>query len=430
MVIGIDRIEISGNELRCRPRLPRGLRKYLLNDTLAVRYDSSVDLEKCGESILAIPIVSLLAPIAWAAGADIRIHELDAAYLGALIKIKDIFKDIFPWFSCAGGIYAEKAVVNDFGGGGILLPFSGGVDSLASYLKYKNDKPNLVLISGVQVPLFERDYWRGMRADIDRIAGRDGVKAFHVGGNLFRDLNFELLSRDFMVEWLEDVAGGLCLLGLCAPITASREFGTVLIASGHTAAYTKPSAARPVVDNEVSWAGVGVIHDSYELRRQEKLRYICQHEGKMVYLSSLRVCQESVVSENCGRCEKCFRTITGLAVEGVNPGECNFRVDEGTYRYIKDCFLKGKIAMGDSRRFEWEGIQKMLPAQIDTDINGSREFLEWLREFDFSKYRASRLRSYIWNMRRLYGNKRMKLPSIGRKAKSYYYIILSRLGLA
>ena len=430
MEIGIDRIEVSGNELRCKPRLPRSLGKYLLTDTLTIRYDSSVDLEKCGESILAIPVVSLLAPIAWAAGADIRINELDATYLESMVKIKDIFKDIFPRFSCAGGIHAEKAVVNDFGGSGILLPFSGGVDSLASYLKYRDRKPDLVLVSGVQVPLFERDYWCGMRADVDRIAGMDGVKAFHIEGDLFRDLNFELLSRDFLVEWVEDVAGSLCLLGLCAPITSSGEIGTVLIASSHTAAYTKPSAARPVVDNEIAWAGVRVIHDSYEMRRQEKLRYICQHEGKMAYLSNLRACQESVVRENCGRCEKCFRTIVGLTVEGVNPGDCNFKVAEGTYRHIKDCFLKGKIAMGDSRRFEWEGIQKMLPAQMDTGMVGAREFLEWLREFDFSKYRANRLRSFIWDTRRLYGNKRIKLPSIRRKAKSYYYMVFSRLGLA
>ncbi|HEY49462.1 MAG TPA: hypothetical protein G4O13_05390 [Dehalococcoidia bacterium] len=429
MEISIDRIEVSGNELRYKPRMPRPLRKYFITDTFSIKYDSAIDLEKTGESILAIPIVSMVAPIAWAVGADVRVRELDATYLEAMANIKDIFRDICPQFSYSGNIHAEKAVVNTFGGSRTLLPFSGGVDSLTSYLRHKEEKPDLVLVCGVQVPLFEREYWRGMRSDILSIANRDGIKALFIDTSLLRDINFELLSRQFGIEWIEHIAGDLVLLGVCAPITAPRAIGTVLIAASHTADDKESSAARPFIDEKVSWAGVRVVHDGYELRRQQKLGYICQ-TGDMGYLSKLRVCRESVVRENCGKCEKCFRTIVGLTVEGVDPNNCNFSVDRRTFAHIKDCFIKGKTALDESRRFEWEGIQKLLPEHIDTDIHGSREFLEWFREFDLSKYKANRVRHFLWDVNRLYRNKRIKGPSIKRKVKSYYYIALSRLGLA
>lgn len=146
-------------------------------------------------------------------------------------------------------------------------------------------------------------------------------------------------------------------------------------------------------------------------------------------MSHLRVCWEWVLSRNCGNCEKCFRTIAGLVAEGVDPNHCNFNVNEATFPYMMDCFVKGRVGLDDMQICLWEDIQQRIPERIDTDINGSREFLEWLREYDLSMHKARRLHSLLWEAQRLCRNGRLNAPSIRRKVRCYWYILLAKLRL-
>jgi hypothetical protein len=77
----------------------------------------------------------------------------------------------------------------------------------------------------------------------------------------------------------------------------------------------------------------------------------------------------------------------------------------------------------------WKDIQKYIPDQINEDIYGSREFLEWLKEYDLSQYRVHKLNKFLWEVQRLYRYKRTNAPSGLRKLKCYYYIALDKLGL-
>ena len=122
-----------------------------------------------------------------------------------------------------------------------------------------------------------------------------------------------------------------------------------------------------------------------------------------------------------------MRTIAGLTVEGVDPGNCNFDVDETTLPYIMNCFRKGRIALDYMQILLWKDIQRHIPEQIDADIHGSRKFLTWLKGYDLSKHKVNRLRNIIWGVHHLYRNGRITAPSIKRKLRCYYYIALARL---
>jgi len=427
MEIKIGKVNVSDNEVQFKLQVSRPLRNYFLTDTSYVRYDSAIDLKKVGHSVLAIPMVSLIAPIAWAVGADVLIEELDAAYLQALGKIRDVFQGFHPQFSFSTTISVRELILNEFGGDRSGLLFSGGVDSLTSYLRHRDEKPDLVSIWGLpDIPPFEEKFWSRMWADICSLANHEGVRAFQVKTDMWRNINRELLGKRFGVLWYGGVAAGLWLLGLSAPVTAARGIKTMIIASSYTADYVKPRGFHPLIDHNVSWADVRVVHDGYELSRQQKLQYLCRREN-LDHLSNLRVCRDSALRTNCGNCEKCFRTIAGLVAAGVNPSQCNFDVDTKTLPRIKDCFIKGKMALREGELFMWGDIQRHLPEHIDTDILGSGEFLRWLREFDLSQYKRNRVRSSIWAAHRLYSNKKIKAPSIRRKAKCYFHIVLDNL---
>jgi hypothetical protein len=428
MRIDITISNLSDNKVQFKLHIPKPIRKYFLEDTTYVQYDKRIDVVNIDNSILAIPMVSVIAPIAWAVGADVNVLELDSTYLSSLARVRDVYRSFHPNFSFSGAIRAEKAVTNIFGkkrSAGML--FSGGVDSLTSYLRHRKGRPDLISIWGVpDIPPFEEKFWGRMWSDINNLAKRDGLEAFQIKTDAFRNINHELLRSDFGTDWWGGVTGGLFLLGMCAPVTAKRGTGTIIIASSYTEDFKEGSGFHPSIDHNLSWADVAVVHDGYELSRQQKLRYLCQQEN-LHYLSLLRVCWDSAHKTNCGKCEKCLRTITGLVVEGVDPNDCNFDIDRKVFPLLKSCFSKGKMKTGEGRLFMWSDIQKHIPERIDVDIRGSREFLTWFKGFDLSKYRANRLRHFLWSAYLAYNNKRIKPPYIQRKLKCYYYMALAKL---
>jgi hypothetical protein len=74
-------------------------------------------------------------------------------------------------------------------------------------------------------------------------------------------------------------------------------------------------------------------------------------------------------------------------------------------------------------------MQNHIPAHISEDIYGSREFLEWLKQYDLAQYKVNKLNKLIWDARRLYRYKRTTAPSVLRKLKCYRYIALDKLKL-
>src|SRR4030043_84540 len=285
MKIDIKILNLPDNKVQFKLTVSPSLRKYFLKDASYVQYDSSTDISSVGNSILAIPIVSAIAPIAWAVGADVTVPELDAAYLSSLARVKAVYKDFHPNFSFSGDIQSQKAVSNRFGGRRTAMLFSHGVASLTSYLKHKQGKPDLFSICGVpDIPPSEKSFWSRMWGDISDFANRDGVNAFQIKTDVYRNINYELLGKEFGTMWWGGAAAGLFLLGMCAPLTAVREIRTVIIASSYTRDFKEVSAFHPSIDNNISWADASVLHDGYELSRQQKLKYLCQ-SANLPYLS-------------------------------------------------------------------------------------------------------------------------------------------------
>ncbi len=124
--------------------------KYFRSDTFFVKYDK--DIGKVNESILYIPFIANVAPVSWAIGADLHVKELDRTFMGSLGRIKDVMKAMYPDFSCAGDICVENIVSNRFGHRGSAQLFTGGIDSLATYARHRDENPDLIS-AGVYTPV-------------------------------------------------------------------------------------------------------------------------------------------------------------------------------------------------------------------------------------------------------------------------------------
>jgi len=392
MLIRVVDVSANGNGVSYRLAYSRPVKKYLLEDTFFVQYDGHVETTNIQQSILVIPVVSMIAPIAWAIGADIEMDALDETYLRSLDNVRKVLTNWYPRFSSSGTLNVSNVVRNQFGGSRTGLLFSGGLDAFTSYTRHKDEKPDLISVWDWDPQLHEEDKWAYVIRAARWLAERDGVTSLQVRSNLTY-INERLLNYEFgFSSWYGEVAHGLLLLSMCAPITAARDIGRLLIGSSTPQDRLEPWGSHPSIDNNVSWAGIAATHDAIEMSRQQKIRYMCAADQEC--LTKLKVCH--IYPLNCAKCEKCFRTIVGLCMEGIDPRDCGFNVDEKKLNKIRQSILTGKMPASRSEMIEWTEMQRYLPQETGPDVIGSREFFTWFRGYDFSQHRLRKWRWLPW----------------------------------
>lgn len=389
---GAIRVELTDDtdgRLAFKLSFPAGLAKYFNTDTYFVRYYTDIgDVE---DSIRYIPVIANIAPVAWATGADIRVKELDEEFLGSLKEIKKVMKRMYPDFSCAGDVYVDNVVSNRFGHAGASQLFTGGVDSLATYVRHRDEKPDL--ISFKTYTQFSVPLQRRIDGELARFAQKEGVRLHMVESNLMFLLNEGRLVADYgrhlpEASWWASVQHGMGLLGLCAPLTVAGDMKNIYIGSTGTQNMILkpwiPWGSHSLIVNNVAWADVRVQNDGASLVRPDKVRLIKQFMEETGIYPSLIVCNDGYrgVRLNCSGCEKCYRTMVGLALEGIDPNRCGFHMDDGTWGEIKKKLLDKRARLIRKQPNMWRDIQHRIPDRITRDIRGSKAFFEWFRTMD------------------------------------------------
>jgi hypothetical protein len=193
---------------------------------------------------------------------------------------------------------------------------SGGVDSLATlrmnHQRYPADHPRTIhdclMVHGfdtgsqdpaMEVAVFQRNFEAAQTAALDA-----GVCLIPVTTNL-RTLDSRV---DF---WMEEFCGA----GLAAVAHAfDNWFSAVAIASTYDIHHLTPAASHPLLDPHYSSSALLIRHDGIRFSRLDKLRVVADWPAG---LQNVRVCTTNDPEQlNCGRCEKCIRTMTMLLALG------------------------------------------------------------------------------------------------------------------
>jgi len=144
-----------------------------------------------------------------------------------------------------------------------------------------------------------------------------------------------------------------------------------------------------IIDEYLSWANIWVHDVQQEYSTTEKIRrfikpYFDEHDPLLI-----RSCGHKILLNprrfkvfNCSRCDKCQRVIGSLVVCGVDPSICGFEVNEEIYGKIRND-IETTYWNPIYLKYHWEEVKKYIPDEITEDFNGSRRFLEWLREYEF-----------------------------------------------
>lgn len=370
----------------------RSMEKYFQQRVFRVEYDR--DIQDVSASILQIPVFSNIITVAWAAGADVYVKELDRSYLESLNKIKSVMKRWYPKLSFSTNIHVENIVSNEFSNRGYGLLFSGGIDSTTSYIRHKNQKPNLIMVWGADIPIAEEEFWRKVKSNYKNFARQENVEINFIKTNLHGFINEGSLNVEFdrylTGSWWGSIHHGIGILGLCAPATVVKYIGTLLIASSSNI-YPKiyPWGSHWLIDDKLSWADVKIAHDGYKLNRQEKIKRVLKNQIKNTgRYPLLRVCYSQSRDFNCSKCEKCCRTITGLILEHIDPNECGFSIDNNFFDFLKANLLKGEFI--EYPGLPWYVIQRYASKAINRNLYNSKEFFKWFRHFDIPNNTSKR----------------------------------------
>ena len=190
--------------------------------------------------------------------------------------------------------------------------FSGGVDStytlLRNHDRYPPGDPRrikyLLVAHGFDVPLEDRALFDRVLATVRDFADAHGAEAIPVRTNV----------RAFTagIDWGR-YAHGPCLAAVGHVL--SPLLHTISIASSDWFATIKPWGSHPDVDGRWSSERLEFIYHGLEATRVDKIQRIATSD---VALRTLRVCWHNRDNAfNCGRCEKCLRTMFALSCCGV-----------------------------------------------------------------------------------------------------------------
>jgi hypothetical protein len=185
---------------------------------------------------------------------------------------------------------------------GVAAFFSGGVDSWSTVLDHP-EVTDLVYVHGFDISIDDSEASAVVEERLAQAADALGKRLLTVRTNL-RSL------LDPVLSWEVSHGPALASVALLLEPVCKR----VLIAS--SADYETPvkRGSHPLHDHLWSTERCRIEHDGAHLTRAEKIERIAPHQH---CLDILRVCWRHVDEYNCGRCEKCLRTMTALEIVGA-----------------------------------------------------------------------------------------------------------------
>lgn len=365
------------------------MRRFLAKDPLWVRYEGSA--KDIPPGIATIPFVAIMSQIVWVYDGILDIPELDTTYAASMDDVKAVYQKQHPEMRLAGRVNIGKqtsAVRSDYARKAVF--FTGGIDSMATALRHREENPLLISIWGSEARVHQEKAWKQVNKAQVAAAFEMGLQRTVIASNyhdIFREwaLNFYFPGKMHR-SWYVEVAYGSIFLGLSAPVTWQAGIGTVYIASSYTAENWPPDGSYPELIEKTRWADTQTGYDISNEDRWAKLeRIVTAIRGPFPGLK-LNVCALGKDEGNCSLCEKCSLAMAGLALLGIEPASHGFFLNTDTPQAIRQALEKNawRVPVGSqpsSVKF-WREIQESLPRYRDMALPEWRDFFTWLSGFD------------------------------------------------
>ena len=427
-VIEVRKVDVKDDIVTFRVSHEGPVARFFLSDSFS--FKAGHPLDDVPLEILVIPLLGGLVPLSWLTDSVVVADEVDETYLAGLSKVREVMQKSYPGVHVQGAISAKPVRSRGtWDPKRYCLLYSGGIDSVTSYIRNLDKKPELLMVRGT--PDLRLGDGVSFSRSVERLSPfvrEMGGSLHHVETNALDVLDFKKLQGRVRSPgfhgWWENFAHGLFLLSMCAPFTYHRRIGRLLISSSDTERLALPWGSMPESDKEIRWGGLEVIHDSYDYTKFEKIT-----EVLVPFLSNrgrtgipISVCtgkQSARVASgrlNCGRCGKCTRTMLMLLENGIDTDECEFDVAGFSPPRIRIGLENGYVKIpeaSDAWGFVLDNAQKIDP-RLEQKYRGMNALMSWMAGWD-RRPKESRLRSYSRRLAPVGSRRRRHAKTVLRK---------------
>jgi hypothetical protein len=321
----------------------------------------------------ASPFAAVLLMPSMKQGEDLIIHGSisEALYHG----MQQIMRIMLKWNIGLHPITIKAdTLVKDIQDPAIIATFfSGGVDSFYTHLKHKKDTTekltHFLLVDGYDIDPRNTDLWKLTLANVEQVACIEGIELVTAKSNIRQLLNP-------ILAWKYAHGGCLAAIALCL----RGKLGKAYIPSSSSLAQQIPWGTHPSTDHLWGTEKLTFVHDGTDVTRVEKVtREIAKSP---VALAHLRVCYVNVRDTyNCGRCEKCLRTMVILKIADVLEQAKTFSpsIDEALVRKLsiaEDDVVYHEENLTELKRLQIEpALQKALETVLKNRVVMKPPFL-------------------------------------------------------
>ncbi|MFC5405035.1 hypothetical protein [Cohnella soli] len=406
--IYVNDVVARGNTVRYAVNYGSEAEKYFSGEPFFVEYDR--DVSSVPKGLLVIPLLANLCPVAWVAGVDVYVDELDKGFYESLLLAQRSFGSMYPRLKFAGTLHVRRITETSDALDSIDGPdgktgrsaafFSGGVDSMGTFIRRREEKPFSVTVWGADISFGQSSVWEKVKRANGQFALENGVDQLFIKANLHGFLNEKLIAFTFgrfTHGWWPGIQHGIGMVGLLAPLSWVLGIRRLYVPSAlpPKLARSFPDGSNTLIGNHIRWSGTTVQLDGEQLTRQDKVSLIADFMRSSEQPVRLRVCWMNEDYGNCGRCEKCLRTISALLAEGVDPATAGFNADKATLEHLRrmlPVWLPSSVLTVEY----WNEIRVRSIENDEKLPAWAREFFDWFQHLDVPAF--VRRRSLIWKL--------------------------------
>ena len=368
--------------------------KYLYpKRNFAVKYP--FDINDIPESILNVTFAGNFLPFIFLFDVTLTVPALDSAFYYCIEDVRKGYQEMYPRMPFNGNIIVKK-LYNEF-----QTPketalrntasfFSGGVDAYTTLFRHLDEKPFLLTLHGADIKLDDLKGWDSL-SSLTKIASAE-----YSLENIFISSEFRLLFNEGALirflepsgdRWWHGFQHGIGIISHGAAVAYKYNLSTIYIASSFSKDQknTYTCASDPTIDNHIRFGFTKIVHDGYELNRQNKIHYLCQQGNNTHHFAKVHVCFQQAEGKNCCHCEKCYRTILEIIAEGADPNDFAFEWNIESVKAFEKSLKSYSLEINDAgiSRY-YVPVQKLM--KLNKDKIKNYEWYEWFTKFDFEEY--------------------------------------------
>ncbi len=385
--------------------LASGFAKKYARGPFHISYPPEIDLSILPPSIVDIPLITNTIAVIWLSGNEYTIEEMDEDLYYSLIKIKAFFKRFFYNTTWDGELRPARLIKNQLPNVSYSSAslFTGGLDSTTTVLRHFEENPTLISFNSPHVTAVE-------------FANRHKLDFHTIYMNYESFLKLTYLDRVScdISKWFWDTSMGLSWVGAATPFLYAKNIPVLYIPSGFTwqsflfpDGQTLTQPASPLIDENLSPAGLRVKHDVFTMTRTDKIQFISTFCTQHALLKpKLIVCNHHATTDisysHCNRCMKCLFTMLDILAIGEHLSDYGFTLSEETFTSQFQTYLANVKMRRGGTFVACRDTQQHVKQHLETLPQTHRLFFDWLISVDLysmlekSSNRPPRLSPFRW----------------------------------